>query len=101
MSIATDDYLGIDYCYGMANGKKCKSDAMCSSGFCNDEKCEAKKDIGEVCSTTEDDQCLWSLECGKKSYWDQETCKKNILSFPLRNDSANACMLFQTQHFYV
>ena len=27
-------YAFKDFCYGMANGKRCHSNAMCSSGFC-------------------------------------------------------------------
>ncbi len=77
----------------MANGKKCHSDAMCLSGFCNGSNnggiCEARKTLGQACPTTDDTQCVEPYQCGKKSYWDS-TCENPILSVgSFMNESAS------------
>jgi len=56
-------YGGYDYCYGMPDGYKCKSDAMCKSGSCIGGKCVRKKNAGETCEGGDDDQCK-SGKCG-------------------------------------
>lgn len=79
-----DKHVHKDYCQNLANGKKCHTDSMCNSGYCNGNNgggtCEAQKKLGEKCPTTDDNQCEGSYECGKMTYWDSTCEKKHNIS---------------------
>ena len=51
-----------DYCYGMPNGYKCRTDAMCKSGLFCDDTCKPKKANNAACSG--DDSHCQSGGCG-------------------------------------
>mmetsp|Transcript_18433 Transcript_18433/g.39604 ORF Transcript_18433/g.39604 Transcript_18433/m.39604 type:complete len:508 (+) Transcript_18433:146-1669(+) len=82
--ICCDDvgtYGGYDYCYGMANGKSCHSDAMCASDFC-DGTCKSKKSEGKACPSEKNAEC-WNDSCYRSTrHGDYKCCGVTNFCYP-------------------
>ncbi len=61
-------YGGFDYCYGMADGTTCWSDAMCATGFCRGSTLVKKGvcgKLGDRASCSKDNECKSGRGCGR------------------------------------
>ena len=64
-----------DWCAELEDGKGCKYDNQCNSGWCNNGICTAKAGVGEICGSNGDDYtCANNKVCGQYGEGEYRCC---------------------------